>query len=712
MSIRATGAAVPWHDLLLVYGSGIAAQSLNITPGGLGVAEGSLSLALIAAGLGARQALAAALLYRLASSWLVALAGWLVVFWLRHPRARRGPGRTTQEQDTAMAADTPATYRPAGLSPHELVLLHGQPGSPADWQLVAGRLPAPLHAVAADRPGYGSSRLPPGGFAANARAVLDDLDSRCVTRAVLVGHSYGGGVALSAASRAPGRVAAVVLLASVGPGCVTGWDRLLAAPGTGRLCAQVAWQLTPWMARARLAGIARRRGRPLRPDEHVNWQVWGHAGYGRRPLWRTFLAEQRALLRELGELERAIASVRVPVLVLADPKDTVVPFETARRLTRALPDARLQLVEGAGHHLPRRAPAAVADAIVAFLAEDRITDHSAGRDVNSSSVLSVLVRRGQRAAGPGDVTGRRTDQVANTRHDRAGGRSAQPGRGPQGKLRARERIAAEQAARKRAEARRRLLAAIAAVGAVLAVVVTLVTIKLTATPPRPVASESPASPVVVRQVTTVPAAVLTGMSPGQEITPLQTVKTSGPPLTIGGKPAIVFVGEESCPFCAAERWSLTVALSHFGTWSHLGSTTSSATDVYPNTATLSFRTAVYQSTDLTLRTTELADNAGRPLQAQTALDTKLIDNFDVPPYVNSADQSGAVPFLDIANRYILAGAQYNPQVLAGLSASQIASQLSNPSSPVAQAIDGSAQVIIAAIDQVLHGRTARAETGA
>ena len=72
--------------------------------------------------------------------------------------------------------------------------------------------------------------------------------------------------------------------------------------------------------------------------------------------------------------------------------------------------------------------------------------------------------------------------------------------------------------------------------------------------------------------------------------------------------------------------------------------------------------------------------------------------------MNSADQSGAVPFLDIANRYILAGAQYNPQVLAGLSASQIASQLSNPSGPVAQAIDGSAQVIIAALDQVLHGK--------
>lgn len=272
-------------------------------------------------------------------------------------------------------------------------------------------------------------------------------------------------------------------------------------------------------------------------------------------------------------------------------------------------------------------------------------------------------------------------------------------------MRARERIAAERAARKRAEARRRLLAAIVAVTAVLGVVAALVAVKLTSAPARLVASESSASSVVVRQVTTVPDAVLTRVSRGRQITPLQRVQTPGPPLTLGGKPAIVFVSEESCPFCAAERWSLAVALSHFGTWSHLGSTTSSATDVYPGTATLSFRTAVYRSTELTLQTTELADNAGRPLQAQTPLDTRLLAAFDVPPYVNSADQSGAVPFLDIADKYILAGAQYNPQVLAGLSTAQIAGQLSDPASPVAQAIDGSAQVIVAAIDQVLHDKT-------
>jgi len=294
--------------------------------------------------------------------------------------------------------------------------------------------------------------------------------------------------------------------------------------------------------------------------------------------------------------------------------------------------------------------------------------------------------------------------VANNRSRRPAGRPTAR-KGP-ARSRARERIAAERTARKRAEKRRRLLAAIGAVAVVLSVVATLVTVKLTSTPVHQAASESAAPAVVMRQVTTVPTALLSRVNPGQVATPLQEVRTSGPPLTINGKLAIVFVSEESCPFCAAERWPLTVALSHFGTWSRLGITKSSATDVYPDTATFSFRAARYRSAELTLRTTELTDNAGHPLQAQTPLDAKLIATYDVPPYVNSVYQSGAVPFLDIGNQYILAGAQYDPQLLAGLSAAQIAGQLSNPSSPVAEAVDGAARVIVAAIDQALHAQAA------
>jgi pimeloyl-ACP methyl ester carboxylesterase len=165
------------------------------------------------------------------------------------------------------------------VSDHRIVLLHGQPGSAADWQQLAGRLPETLGIVALDRPGYGASRLPAGGFRVNARAVLAELDARGIERAVLAGHSYGGGVALSVAQLAPGRVEALILLASVGPGCLTGSDRLLAAPVTGELTALALWRLTPWLASSSLAATARLRGRPIAADEYVYWQLWASARF-------------------------------------------------------------------------------------------------------------------------------------------------------------------------------------------------------------------------------------------------------------------------------------------------------------------------------------------------------------------------------------------------------------------------------------------------
>jgi pimeloyl-ACP methyl ester carboxylesterase len=251
---------------------------------------------------------------------------------------------------------------------HELVLLHGQPGSASDWQQVADRLPAALGVVALDRPGYGTSQQPAGGFGYGARAVLAELDARGIARAVLVGHSYGGGVALSVAQRAPDRIEALVLLASVGPDCLTGWDRLLAAPVTGEVCAVTAWWLTPWLARARLAAITRRQGRPITAGEHVNWHIWGHAHHDHGPLWRSFLTEQRALVRELGGVTASLAGVTQPVLLIADPEDTLVPVTATHQLAAALPDARVQLLSGIGHHLPRRGAPQIAAAITGFVA--------------------------------------------------------------------------------------------------------------------------------------------------------------------------------------------------------------------------------------------------------------------------------------------------------------------------------------------------------
>ena len=249
----------------------------------------------------------------------------------------------------------------------QIVMLHGQPGLGSDWQQLADLLPPGLAVTAVDRPGYGTSSQPAGGFAANARAVVAELDARNIDRAVLVGHSHGGGVALSVATLAPERVEALVLLASIGPGCLNGWDRLLAAPVTGEVCAVVAWRLTPWLGRAWLAASSRFLGRPPSASEHVNLQVWAAAHSDRGSPWRTFLTEQRALTSELADLTASLPQVRQPVLLLADPKDTLVPVTTAYQLATALPDAHVELVHGTGHHLPRRGAPQTAERIVRFL---------------------------------------------------------------------------------------------------------------------------------------------------------------------------------------------------------------------------------------------------------------------------------------------------------------------------------------------------------
>jgi putative heme transporter len=87
VSIAALGGTVPWRSLLLIYGLATLIGSLGITPGGLGLVEGTLCLGLVSTGLAPTLALAAVLLYRLVSFWLVMATGWLVLLWLRFERS-------------------------------------------------------------------------------------------------------------------------------------------------------------------------------------------------------------------------------------------------------------------------------------------------------------------------------------------------------------------------------------------------------------------------------------------------------------------------------------------------------------------------------------------------------------------------------------------------------------------------------------------------
>ena len=147
----------------------------------------------------------------------------------------------------------------------------------------------------------------------------------------------------------------------------------------------------------------------------------------------------------------------------------------------------------------------------------------------------------------------------------------------------REKIAAQRAAEHRAEQRRRILLASGAVVVVLAIVLTFVIIKLNNKPTAPAASPSAsASPQglsngptgsalapVVDKVTSVPASTLDTVGKGGFTGKVQTLTGNPKPLTANGKPELLYVGAEFCPYCGAMRWAMIVALSRFGTFTGL-----------------------------------------------------------------------------------------------------------------------------------------------
>jgi Domain of unknown function (DUF929) len=293
----------------------------------------------------------------------------------------------------------------------------------------------------------------------------------------------------------------------------------------------------------------------------------------------------------------------------------------------------------------------------------------------------------------------------------------------------REKIAAQRAAEHRAEQRRRILIASGSVIAVIAVVVAFIVFKANSKPSTPAASSSSsitgsALNGVVSTVTSVPASTLDKVGNGGGAVTAKPISATGTPLTSGGKPEMLYEGAEYCPYCAAERWAMIVALSRFGTFSGLQTIRSASqngggsAEPYPATPTWTFANSTYTSKYLTFTPVEAYTNIPdtstgfyTTLQKPTAAQTALMNKYDAAPYVSSAD-AGSIPFVDFGNKYLIIGASYNPQVLSGLSWSQIAADLSNPSSSVAKSIDGVANYMTAAICKMTGNQPASACTSA
>lgn len=191
----------------------------------------------------------------------------------------------------------------------------------------------------------------------------------------------------------------------------------------------------------------------------------------------------------------------------------------------------------------------------------------------------------------------------------------------------------------------------------------------------------------------VPDSVAASIGKGAATTQVMANAT-GPAYESGGKPAILYIGADYCPYCAITRWGLIVALLRFGNFTGLTYMTSSPDDVAPSATTFSFYNSTYSSQYVSFVPVELAGN--KPvngtlpvLQTPTATENAILAKYD---------PRGGIPFMDFANVTVEAGANYqDPTILVGSNWTYIAGRLDNTSTVESMAIVGSANIYTAAI---------------
>jgi len=258
-----------------------------------------------------------------------------------------------------------------------VLFVHGQPGLGSDWDPVVQRL-TDHRVLVIDRPGYGRSGGETLSIEGNADLLADVVVERGAAPVTVVGHSYGGGVAIEMAARRPEVVAGVVLVGSIGRAdSLNLLDRVLATPVMGEaLSAAGLFTLGNLLPRLRHMMGPRQHAafewlRASLPDERYDKVSSQRGGQ----VWRSFVAEQRSLVREIGVVESALSSVRVPTVVISGTWDLVVPPSVSACIAASIPGSELVSVARTGHFVPRDAPEVVASAVRRV--ESRAQDHRA-----------------------------------------------------------------------------------------------------------------------------------------------------------------------------------------------------------------------------------------------------------------------------------------------------------------------------------------------
>lgn len=287
------------------------------------------------------------------------------------PRARTVP---VAEREIRLHQQR-ATYLDAGADSGGpvVVLLHGLASSSTTWAEVMPLLGRHAHVIAPDLLGHGRSAKPRSGdyslgaYAAGLRDLLVALD---LDRATIVGHSFGGGVAMQFAYQFPEHTERLALVASGGLGReVNAGLRAATLPGAATVL-QVLTAITPARV-TRLAHAMVRAVPPLAgPDvDGLFSALTSFADGGARG---AFVQTARGALdgrgQRLAGTERLYLLAEVPVLLVGGRRDPVIPVAHTALAHDLLPHSRLEIFDGAGHFPHVDDPALFARVLQDFIA--------------------------------------------------------------------------------------------------------------------------------------------------------------------------------------------------------------------------------------------------------------------------------------------------------------------------------------------------------
>lgn len=258
----------------------------------------------------------------------------------------------------------------AGSGP-DLVLLHGAGGSARDFTFdLVERLRPHYRVIAFDRPGHGhTAPTGPGGEPvdspqAQARLLLSAAAQLGVSRPLVVGHSFGGAVAMAWGLAAPNATAGLVILS----GATMPWEGTVDAQYRINASSVGSAVVVPLVSGLIPLALAERVLETVFAPQTVPAGYADHLGLAmslRREALRANARQVFELRGNLVEMSAGYAELNVPVAVLHGDADRIVGLGVhAEPLTQALPDATLTVLAGVGHmphHVDRAAVVAAID---------------------------------------------------------------------------------------------------------------------------------------------------------------------------------------------------------------------------------------------------------------------------------------------------------------------------------------------------------------